>query len=214
MNKPETDISSIRGNTKTTYEEWLSAAQNTLINEGAERVKIDRLAKNLGVSRGGFYWFFKNRQDILDQLLVSWEDPNQDPLTCVLINPNQSPFATLLDYTKIFAFEEKYKPDLDSAIRDWARTSDKAKKAVQIVDDRRINALTHIFEGLDNTTDEAFIRARIYYFHQVGYYTLDLQESPEQRLQYLPIYFKQLTGFELPIEVLQELSAINNTPHT
>lgn len=188
----------VRGNTKNTREEWLAEAQRVLINEGVDRVKVDRLAKNLNVTRGGFYWFFKNRQDLLITLLDDWEDKATDPLTRAIKNERNAPLNILSQYVLTLIQEKSYSPMLDSAVRDWARTSSRARSAVNHVDNRLIEALTEIFKDLNYNQDDAFIRARIMHFHQVGYYAMEVQETQEQRLHYFPIYFKQLTGFDLP----------------
>src|SRR5688572_4971061 len=51
---------------------WLNTARQALIEEGTAGVEINKLAKRLGVSRGGFYWFFKSREQLLDELLAYW----------------------------------------------------------------------------------------------------------------------------------------------
>src|SRR4029078_4340656 len=51
---------------------WLDVARRALIEEGTAGVEINKLAKRLGVSRGGFYWFFKSREHLLDELLEYW----------------------------------------------------------------------------------------------------------------------------------------------
>src|SRR4051794_8549260 len=51
---------------------WLDAARWALIEEGTAGVEINKLAKRLGVGRGGFYWFFKSREDLLEELLLYW----------------------------------------------------------------------------------------------------------------------------------------------
>ena len=48
---------------------WLEKALEVLEAEGVNAVKIDRLAKLLETSRSGFYWHFKDRQDLLSCLL-------------------------------------------------------------------------------------------------------------------------------------------------
>lgn len=193
----------VRGNTKTTREDWLAEAQRVLIEEGVDRVKVDRLANKLNVTRGGFYWFFKNRQDLLDILLANWKDSKNDPLTHTLKGKNKTPLDPLVRFIFTTIRERSYSPALDSAMRDWARTSNKTRRAVDLVDNRRISVLAKVYQGLGYEEEEAFIRARIQYFHQVGYYAMGVHESHEQRLHYLPIYFKQLTGFDLPKEALQ-----------
>src|SRR5450631_1052683 len=52
---------------------WLDTARRALIEEGTAGVEIKKLAKRLGSSRGGFYWFFKDRAHLLKELLAYWE---------------------------------------------------------------------------------------------------------------------------------------------
>jgi len=61
-------------------------------------------------------------------------------------------------------------------------------------DHQRIAILKQIFLDMGNPDDEAFVRARIAYFHQVGYYTLGVKEDRAQRLRLLPLYIRFLTG--------------------
>src|SRR5882757_9672921 len=52
---------------------WLDTARQALIEEGTAGVEINKLAKRLGSSRSGFYWFFKDRAQLLEELLAYWE---------------------------------------------------------------------------------------------------------------------------------------------
>ena len=52
--------------------EWLEAASQALSEEGVAGIKVERLAKSLGIAKAGFYWHFKNRDDLLQQLLDYW----------------------------------------------------------------------------------------------------------------------------------------------
>ena len=198
---------SIRGNTKTTREDWISAAQRLFVEEGIERVKVDRLAKNLGVTRGGFYWFFTNRQDLLQTLRSNWTDQQNDPITNAIERKNDTALDPFIRFFTTILDLKSYSPALDSAMRDWARTSSATRQAVDTVDDRRIKALTKAFKMLDYNQKDAFIRARILYFHQVGYYAMNIYETYEQRLRFIPIYFKQLTGFDLPENAIEKNNA-------
>src|SRR5580658_9381873 len=51
---------------------WLDTARQALIEDGTAGIEINKLAKRLGVSRGGFYWFFKDRAQLLEELLEYW----------------------------------------------------------------------------------------------------------------------------------------------
>jgi dipeptidyl aminopeptidase/acylaminoacyl peptidase len=91
------------------------------------------------------------------------------------------------------AFDE-YSPAWDSALRNWATLSKQAAAVVRRVDEHRINIIREIFLHLGYLDPQALVRARIVYFHQVGYYTLALGESLEQRETLLPVYVDALLG--------------------
>jgi hypothetical protein len=95
---------------------------------------------------------------------------------------------------RMFIDEEDFSPAYDSAVRDWGRVSRKVASAVRRVDEQRIALLASMFRGMGHADDESFVRARIFYFHQVGYYAMDVRESREERLRLLPLYTKALTG--------------------
>src|SRR3979409_150021 len=59
--------------------DWITAARAELLAGGVNAVKIGRLAKRPRVTRGGFYWHFKSRADLLNELLRSWEVSNTAP---------------------------------------------------------------------------------------------------------------------------------------
>lgn len=67
--------------TGTTREDWLAAALQILIEEGASAVKVLTLAQRLGGSRSSFYWFFKDRKALLTALLDHWSARNTKAIT-------------------------------------------------------------------------------------------------------------------------------------
>jgi hypothetical protein len=67
-------------------------------------------------------------------------------------------------------------------------------EAVQAVDEKRITLLEKVFLDLGYHGRDAHVRARVTYYHQVGYYALGVRESRKQRLDLLPFYTKILTG--------------------
>ena len=79
-------------------------------------------------------------------------------------------------------------------MRDWARVSPAVARVVRRVDNERIGILKQVFLEMGCEREEAFIRARISYFHQVGYYALGVHESLGQRKRLLPLYISYLSG--------------------
>jgi hypothetical protein len=90
--------------------------------------------------------------------------------------------------------ENEYDPKWDGAVRDWARTSPRVRKAVQAVDQKRIVVLEQIFNDMGYAGKEAHIRARVMYYHQIGYYAMGVEESRRERRALIPYYQKVLTG--------------------
>ena len=92
-------------------EAWIEVAKTTLIEEGVDAVKIDRLAKKSGVSRGGFYYRFKSREALLDALLEDWRVSNTRPWLAALCGP-----GTHVDryraFIRLLLDEKDYRPRL------------------------------------------------------------------------------------------------------
>jgi len=173
---------------------WLTTARQALIEEGTAGIEINKLAKRLHCSRGGFYWFFESREQLLDELLAYWVKTSTlvfDRLLQAPARDGQREFNALID---LWLDEKEYDPKWDAAVRDWARTSDKVLEAVKAVDRQRIRVLDRIFLDLGYAELEAHVRARVTYYHQVGYYALGIQESRQERRKLLPYYRKILSG--------------------
>ena len=52
--------------TRTPRNRWIEEGLRALGDGGPEAVRIESLAQALGVSKGGFYWHFKDRQALLE----------------------------------------------------------------------------------------------------------------------------------------------------
>lgn len=177
---------------------WLNAARQAFIQGGIENVKIDRLARMLNVTRGGFYWHFKNREDLLSALLESWEQTNTKPMfDAVEALPAGDGSGKFDAISRVWIEEKGFSSAYDAAVRDWARTSADVAKIVRRVDNRRIKLLQAIFQESGFAVDQAMTRAQIMYFHQVGYYAMGVKESRPARLKNIPLYYKALTGRDI-----------------
>jgi AcrR family transcriptional regulator len=173
---------------------WLETARQVLIQEGVDRVKVERLAKRLRVTRGGFYHHFRDRADLLDQLLAMWEEKNTFLPSRTPPQTQDEAHQTLDQINAILIDEAIYDPHFDMAIRDWARISKKAKAALDRVDAERLGFFEQLFLAFGYEPREALIRARVCYFHQVGYYALAIRETRAQRYDYSGLYLKILAG--------------------
>jgi AcrR family transcriptional regulator len=175
---------------------WLDTARKALIEEGTAGIEINKLAKRLGSSRGGFYWFFKDRAQLLEELIKFWAETSTALFERVLNDPDRNGMREYETLTDMWVDEKDYDPTWDGAVRDWARTSEAVRKAVQRVDEKRIAVVERIFNDLGYQGKEANVRARVMYYHQVGYYAMGVRESRQARRALIPYYRKALTGRE------------------
>ena len=120
--------------------DWIEAALKLLIEEGESAVRITRLAEALGVTRGGFYWHFKDRADLLDALLQTWGNKNTKGMV-EAVEGAEDLTSAVLDLFAAWIDRRRFDPRLDSALREWARRSAKVKRAVKRADDLRVRAL-------------------------------------------------------------------------
>lgn len=180
--------------------DWIQAAFRILIVDGIEAVKIMSLAKTLGVTRGSFYWHFGDRDDLLDALFQRWETTNTQGIIDAL-SRSYDLTAGILALFDCWIDIEGFDARLDSAIRDWARRDARVRDAVRAADNARIQALTEFYERNGFAPSDAFIRARILYHAQVGYYALHPRESLHDRIGYLEAYFRGFTGQDLDPDV-------------
>ncbi|NQW09200.1 MAG: TetR/AcrR family transcriptional regulator [Alphaproteobacteria bacterium] len=182
--------------TKVSHEDWLNAALAVLIDEGVERVKIQDLARTLDVSRSSFYWYFKSRQDLLDQMLWRWLDTNTAAIVERAARPADSIVQAVLHVFECWTDDAVFDPRLDFAVREWARRSEAVRRVLDDADAARVEAIRRMFARHGYEATDAFVRARILYFMQIGYYALDLGEPMETRLSYVEAYVRGFTGVE------------------
>jgi len=180
--------------------DWLQTALEIFVNEGIDAVRITRLADDLKVTRGSFYWHFKNREDLLHSLVSYWKDKNTAAITESIAQ------ATSLADGILRLFETcvdaaRFDPRLDLALREWARRSHSIHALVDSEDAARIDALRQFFLRFDYPMPQALIRARVFYYSQIGFYALGTSESLDARLGYTEAYFEAFTGQQLaPLE--------------
>lgn len=182
------------GNIKVTREGWLATARVALIEDGIEGVKADRLAQRAKVTRGGFYYHFKAHQDLLDALLDLWVRTNHFTPDKVDSSSVAAASAALDGILDNLVHERGFDPQFDMAVREWARISQPVADVVHAKDDRRIAVLRKIFVGLGYAPKDALIRARVFYWHQIGYYAVGFRETVSTRESNLPTYIRVLAG--------------------
>jgi AcrR family transcriptional regulator len=183
-----------RGPGRTTRQDWIRIALDTLVSDGVEQVKVLVLAEKIDCARSSFYWYFKNRADLLDSLLEHWQATNTRAILDGANQPAQTINAALGHLLASWVGPGRFDTRLDFAVRDWARRDGSVRRALDQSDAARIEAICEMFLRYGYASSEADVRARIVYFTQIGYDVLDQQESWQKRTLRVRDYLYCHTG--------------------
>ena len=171
---------------------WLRKALDVLFSQGIGNVKVETLARELEVTKVSFYWHFKNRDELLHQMVDWWRENQRSFIDSLDVNhitdaPNL--IKSVIEFTD-HTDDSRH----DVAMREFARFDDYAAAAVAEIDRRRIEYLRAVFEAAGFEDAEALLRAQALYFYQVGEYTTSLNLSDELRDDLAERRFRLLIG--------------------
>lgn len=168
----EKDVETKSQTKDLTREDWLIAAVAALAEGGVEAVKVERLAKSLGVSKGSFYWHFKDRPQLLAAILDVWDAD----FTQQLID-NAADLATPKQRLRHLAQDALVKTvyGIDSAraeaaIQSWAATDAHVAERLRGVDGARLAYLEKELAAAGLTAETARARAKMLYLALLGLY--------------------------------------------
>jgi AcrR family transcriptional regulator len=166
-----------------TPEAWVEAATEVLVDQGIDHVRVDVLAGELGVTRGSFYWHFRDREDLLRRVLAAWRERATEQLTARLERAHTDPREQMRDVISLpfRGRSAERAARIELAIRAWARRDETARAAVDEADASRIAYHVHLFSALGFERAEARSRAFLLYGYEVAESLLHRQGSPEQR---------------------------------
>jgi AcrR family transcriptional regulator len=166
-----------------TREQWIDAAMTLLVDGGVDLVRVDVLARQLGVTRGSFYWHFKDRGDLLSQVLQAWRDAATEAVTLRFDGRHVDPEQLIRNIVTLplRGRSAVRAARVELAIRDWARRDPMAQEAVDEADSSRIAYLAQCFSALGFGISEARHRATVMYAYQVGESLLARQGTAAQK---------------------------------
>ncbi|MCB1341901.1 MAG: TetR/AcrR family transcriptional regulator [Pseudooceanicola sp.] len=175
---------------------WLDAARTALLESGLDAVKIQPLASRLNIARTSFYWFFKDRNALLEALLDTWEAKNTGAFVEACGAYAETIAEAILNLIVMFQDETRFEPQFDFAVRSWAHQSAAVASRVNATDERRLQAIRAMFERFGFAADDADVRARTVYLTQIGYISMQVRETPELRLTRVRGYVRTFCGSE------------------
>lgn len=169
--------------TLLTPDDWIAAATERLVLHGADAVRVDVLAREMGASRGSFYWHFKDREELLQRVLKAWRDQATEQLIERFERQHADPQRLLRELLSLpFRGQAARRAaNIELAIRAWARRDPIARQAVDDVDARRIAYIAQVFSALGFGIREARARAFALYAYEVAESLLSAQGTEGQK---------------------------------
>ena len=166
-----------RGYVSLTAEDWLRAAVEAISEGGVDAVSVEPLAKRLAVTKGSFYWHFKNRRSLLEAVLGRWEEEETEAVisaTARVADPRErlvrlfdeafadEPFGGHTSGSGVF-----YGRDFERRLSD-ATDDPVVGPVLRRASGRRVDYLEECYRALGFLSDEARHRALLVYAAYVG----------------------------------------------
>lgn len=170
---------------------WIDAALCALASGGPEAVRVEALAASLGVSKGGFYWHFANRQALLVEMLDAWERAGTEQVIERIESEPLDPRAKL---RRLFALAPSADFAAELAVRDWSRRNSDVAARLQRIDSRRMTFLRSLFGRFCVDEDDIEARSMLTYSLLIGSYFIAPQHGERPRSETFALALDQLLG--------------------
>ena len=128
-----------------TRENWIDFALQRLTEEGIDKVTITGLARELSVTKGSFYWHFKDRDDLLQAMLVRWEESGSKFVFGEVERVGGDAVRRLKHLSDIVIRRYGDQLNLELALRDWGRKDLKIANILRQEDEKRIDYISGLF---------------------------------------------------------------------
>ena len=165
-------------------EVWIEAGFAELARSGADGVRVEVLAKNLGVTKGGFYRRFRDRAALLEAMLANWSAGRIAAIEAQTSLDGITARERLRALIKLYS--ERMNTDamaIELAIRQWGRTDEKAAAAAASVDAARLKNVGQLYRATGLPAEEADAQAFLFYSFIFGQSLLFLERGPRRRAQ-------------------------------
>jgi AcrR family transcriptional regulator len=173
---------------------WLAAAYDELIDSGVDAVKIMPLANRLNLSRTSFYWFFRDREALLEALVDLWREKNTGSILKQAEAYAESVTEALLNVMDCWFNRELFDSKFEYAVRSWALQSPVVAAEITRADKIRLDALSRLFVRYGHQEAAADVRARTVYLTQIGYISMKTKEKLPERMARIPDYMEIFSG--------------------
>ncbi|MBK17564.1 MAG: hypothetical protein CMM52_01815 [Rhodospirillaceae bacterium] len=140
-------------------DDWIDAAWNVLGEAGVEGIRVEQLARKLSVTKGSFYWHFKNRQGLVDAMIERWLGMREEDRPG-FVSAAEEPGERI--WKVIERGITRGTRGQAAALRLWAQRNPEVAEKIDAADSIRRQFFVDQFKELGHDDDTAEIRAEVY----------------------------------------------------
>ena len=170
--------------TRTPRESWIDQGLAALATGGPDAVRVEALAKQLGVTKGGFYGSFADRDALLTAMLDTWERESTDAVL-ERVEREGGDAKTKIERAGLLTFSSDRLLPIDLTIRDWARRDEAVAARLRRVDNRRMTLLREMIGTFCTDPDEVEARSVLAFCLLIGEHFLAADHGGRSRAQVL-----------------------------
>ena len=174
---------------------WIEAGLAALARGGVEEVRVEVLAKNLGVTKGGFYRRFADRRALLGAMLEAWAQGRIAAIAQHAKLDGVSARERLRELIRLYS--ETVNPRgmaVELAIRQWSRVDERAAAVVMQVDAARLKNVAMLYRALGYRIEQAEAQALLFYSFIFGQSLLQLKQGARRRKELIAACGEALTA--------------------
>jgi AcrR family transcriptional regulator len=168
---------------------WVQEGLRVLAAGGPDAVRIEPLARALGVTRGGFYWHFADRRALLDEMLDTWDRATTSEVIERLDREGSDPRAKL---RRLFALTSPSVVLTDLAIREWARRDHSVAERLRRIDNRRMDGLRGLFGTFCSDPGDVEARCLLCFSLLIGNHFIAADHGARSRADVVELAVRQL----------------------
>jgi AcrR family transcriptional regulator len=179
---------------RTPRGKWIEEGLRALAG-GPQAVRIEALAQTLGVSKGGFYGYFANRDALLTEMLDRWEREVTESVIEQVESGGGDGRARLERLITIVATSGEGSVQgttTDLAIRDWARRDEAVAQRLRRVDNRRMEYLRSLFASFCPDPDDVEVRCMLTLSVRIGTHFIAADHGDHSRAEVMALTRKWL----------------------
>jgi AcrR family transcriptional regulator len=176
---------------RTPKESWIEEGLRALGVGGPDALRIETLAATLGVTKGGFYGHFDNRQVFLDELLDTWERLFTDAIIEQVSAQSGDPRNKLRQLFDIAVSVDDLVM-IELALREWARRETSVGARLRRVDNDRMDLMRSLFREFCPSEDIVEARAFLAFSLFIANRQISADHGPRTRAQTIALAIEEL----------------------